>query len=151
MNVPYDIVILGSGTTAFAASLKASERGARVLMVEQSRLGGTCVNWGCIPSKTLIHKARCRFEAKRGELYGLNMTAGPPDCGRLMAAKEAAVETLRREHYQKVLEGNPLIDVLRGHGRFRSPGSSRSARKFWLPTTFSSPAAAFPELWISRV
>ncbi|WP_027716311.1 mercury(II) reductase [Desulfuromonas sp. TF] len=120
MTVPYDIVILGSGSTAFAASMKAAERGARVLMVEQSRLGGTCVNWGCIPSKTLIHKAQCRFEAMRGEPYGLNMTAEPPDCGRLMAAKKEAVETLRREHYQKVLDGNPLIDVLRGHGRFRS-------------------------------
>lgn len=121
MRVPYEIVILGSGSTAFAASLRAAQKGARVLMVEQSRLGGTCVNWGCIPSKTLIHKAQCRFEALRGEPYGLNMTAASADCSRLMAAKQEAVETLRREHYQKVLDANPQIDVLRGHGRFRSP------------------------------
>jgi len=120
MTVPYDIVTLGSGTTAFAAALRAAQRGARVLMVEQSRLGGTCVNWGCIPSKTLIHKAQCNFEARRGDSYGLNLTAAFPDCGRLMAAKQEAVETVRREHYQRVLEEHPRIDVLRGHGRFRS-------------------------------
>ncbi|BCR06954.1 mercury(II) reductase [Desulfuromonas versatilis] len=121
MNSGQDIVILGSGTTAFAAALKASQLGAQVLMVEQSHLGGTCVNWGCIPSKTLIHKAEAYFEARRGEPYGLNLNAAPVDCGQLMAAKNAAVKTLRREHYQKVLDQNKDIHVLRGHGRFLSP------------------------------
>jgi mercuric reductase len=120
MSTPYDIVILGSGTTAFAGALKGAEMGARVLMVEQSRLGGTCVNWGCIPSKTLIAKAESRFEARRGEPYGVNLNAAPLDCRRLMQAKQEAVDVVRRESYQKVLEANPLIDVLRGHGRFLS-------------------------------
>lgn len=121
MSARYDFVILGSGTTAFAGALRGAERGARVLMVEQAQLGGTCVNWGCIPSKTLIAKAEAQFEARRSAPYGVNLTAGPPDCARLMAAKQAAVETVRRESYQQVLEANPLIDVLRGHGRFLSP------------------------------
>jgi mercuric reductase len=121
MSALHDLVILGSGTTAFAGALRAAEEGARVLMVEQSRLGGTCVNWGCIPSKTLIDKARGYFEARRGVRFGMNLTAGPPDCERLMAAKTEAVETLRRDRYQKVLEAHPGIEVLRGHGRFLSP------------------------------
>ncbi len=120
MTPPYDLVVLGSGTTAFAGALKGAELGARVLMVEQSRLGGTCVNWGCIPSKTLIHKAEAYFEARRGPEYGLNLTVGPAECGRLMEVKKKAVEHLRREHYERVLEENPRIDVLRGHGRFLS-------------------------------
>ncbi len=121
MAKDHDLIIVGSGTTAFAAALKGAERGARVLMVEQSYLGGTCVNWGCVPSKTLIHLAGIHHSAFRGAPFGLNMTADFPDCGRLMAAKRAAVETLRYEHYQKVLEDHPLISVLRGHGRFLSP------------------------------
>ncbi len=121
MSAPYDFVILGSGTTAFAGALKGAEMGAKVLMVEQSQLGGTCVNWGCIPSKTLIAKAEMRFEARRGEPYGVNLREAPPDCVRLMRSKQDAVDVLRRESYQKVLEANPLIDVLRGHGRFLSP------------------------------
>ncbi len=120
MSVPYDFVVLGSGTTAFAAALKGAEMGARVLMVEQSRLGGTCVNWGCIPSKTLIAKAEMRFEARRGASFGVNLQEGPLDCLRLMEAKEAAVDLVRNESYQKVLEANPRIDVMRGHGRFLS-------------------------------
>jgi mercuric reductase len=117
---PYDLVILGSGSTAFAAALQGAQMGARVLMVEQSRLGGTCVNWGCVPSKTLIAKAEAYFEARRTEPYGLNLSAAPPDYQRLMQAKRYVVEQLRGEHYQQVLNDNENIDVLRGHGRFLS-------------------------------
>lgn len=121
MSVPYDFVILGSGTTAFAGALRGAEMGAKVLMVEQSRLGGTCVNWGCIPSKTLIARAEARFEAIRGAASGVNLAAASPDCTRLMASKQKAVDTVRKESYQRVLESNPLIDVLQGHGSFLSP------------------------------
>lgn len=120
MSHRHDLVILGSGTTAFAAALKGARQGARVLMVEQGQLGGTCVNWGCIPSKTLIHLASVHFSAHRAVSFGLNIEAAFPDCGRLMAAKQHVVDTLRREHYQKILDDNPRIEVLRGHGRFLS-------------------------------
>lgn len=118
---PYDLVILGSGSTAFAGALKGVELGARVLMIEQSQLGGTCVNWGCVPSKTLIAKAEAYFEALRTAPYGLNLSAAPVDCRRLMQTKKAVVEQLRRIHYQQVLDDNDRIDVLRGHGQFLSP------------------------------
>lgn len=116
-----DIVILGSGTTAFAAARLGAARGAKVLMVEQSHLGGTCVNWGCIPSKTLIDKAELYFAARRGRSWGLNLEAGDPDCPTLMRLKRQAVETVRETHYQKELEETPNLSVLRGHGRFISP------------------------------
>jgi len=121
MSADHDIVILGSGTTAFAAARLAAGRGKKVLMVEQSHLGGTCVNWGCIPSKTLIDKAEMYHAARRGEHWGLNLTAGPPDCKTLMQLKRQAVETVRETHYQHELDSNANIDVLRGHGRFISP------------------------------
>lgn len=116
-----DLVILGSGTTAFAAARRAAARGKKVLMVEQSLLGGTCVNWGCVPSKTLIDKAEMYHAARRGESWGLNLEAGPPDCATLMRLKQRAVETLRESHYQYELEHTPGLEVLRGHGRFISP------------------------------
>ena len=53
----YDIIILGAGTTAFAEARIAAMAGKEVAMIEKSHPGGTCINWGCIPSKTLIHKA----------------------------------------------------------------------------------------------
>ncbi|HEY7744913.1 MAG TPA: NAD(P)/FAD-dependent oxidoreductase, partial [Desulfuromonadales bacterium] len=121
MTTRHDIVILGSGTTALAGAFKAAEMGMRVLMVEQSELGGTCVNWGCIPSKTLIAKAEARFEAVRNAPFGVGMAIGPPECRKLMAAKQAAVETVRRENYLSKLEKVRGVEIRRGHGRFISP------------------------------
>jgi mercuric reductase len=121
MPIKYDIVILGSGTTAFAAARLGASRGAKVLMIEQSHLGGTCVNWGCIPSKTLIDKAESYHAARRGEKWGLNLHAGIPDCGTLMRLKNEAVLTVRETHYQHELDNTPNIKVLRGHGQFISP------------------------------
>lgn len=54
----YDLVILGSGSTAFAAALRAQELGKTAMMTEDRMLGGTCVNRGCLPSKNLIEAAR---------------------------------------------------------------------------------------------
>jgi mercuric reductase len=120
MPQEYDIIILGSGTTAFAGARIAAARGKRVLLVEQSQLGGTCVNWGCIPSKTLIHKAEMYQAARKGECWGLNLRAGIPDCPTLMKLKREAVENLREQHYQYELEHTPNLEVLRGHGHFIS-------------------------------
>jgi len=117
MPQDYDILILGSGTTAFAGARLAAANGKRVLMIEQSHLGGTCVNWGCIPSKTLIHKAEMYQAARKGECWGLNLSAGQPDCPTLMKLKREAVETLRESHYQFELDHTPNLDVLTGHGR----------------------------------
>jgi len=116
-----DILILGSGTTAFAGARLAAAAGLRVLMVEQSHLGGTCVNWGCVPSKTLIDKAEMYHAARRGKNWGLNLTAGRPDCSTLMGLKRKAVEIVRETHYQHELENTPNLEVLRGHGNFLSP------------------------------
>jgi len=122
MSRRYDLVILGSGTTAFAAAQAAMARGARVLMVEQSQVGGTCINWGCVPSKTLIHKAELYHAARRSAAYGLNLNAAPVACPQLMAAKQQAVERVRHDHYLAVLAAHPELELLKGHGRFTAPG-----------------------------
>ncbi|HBG17844.1 MAG TPA: mercury(II) reductase [Desulfobulbaceae bacterium] len=116
----YDIIILGAGTTAFAGARIAAAAGKRVLLIEQSQPGGTCVNWGCIPSKTLIHKAEMYYAARKGMRWGLNLHAGIPDCGTLMPLKEAAVETIRTSHYRHELESTEGMTLVRGRGRFFS-------------------------------
>jgi mercuric reductase len=57
MNGHYDLLILGSGSTAFAAALRAAELGKTAVMTENRTIGGTCVNRGCLPSKNLIEAA----------------------------------------------------------------------------------------------
>ncbi|PLX79733.1 MAG: mercury(II) reductase [Desulfuromonas sp.] len=116
----FDIVILGSGTTAMAGAQKAAREGAKVLMVEQGQVGGTCVNWGCVPSKTLIDKAAMFHAARRAAAWGLSIHSGDPDCPTLMQLKRTAVDTIRRRNYQQEIEAYPNIKILRGHGTFLS-------------------------------
>jgi mercuric reductase len=120
MTHEYDIIILGAGTTAFAGARIAATAGKKVAMIEQSHIGGTCVNWGCIPSKTLIHKAEMYYAARKGMRWGLNLHAGAPDCGTLMPLKKAAVEMIRTTHYQHELDSTTGMTLIHGHGRFVS-------------------------------
>ena len=122
MNGPPDLVILGAGSTALAATQRAVELGARVALVEQAVPGGTCINWGCIPSKTLIHKAALYRAAHRGAGAGLNLTPGPVDCVALMAAKQQAIDRVRGERCDPLLSDHPAVRLVRGHGRFLGPG-----------------------------
>jgi mercuric reductase len=122
MNGAPDLVILGAGSTALAATQRAVELGARVAVIEQAVPGGTCINWGCIPSKTLIHKAALYHAAQRGVGAGLNLTPGPVDCAALMAAKQQTVDRVRCERCDQLLNGHPAVRLVRGHGRFLGPG-----------------------------
>jgi mercuric reductase len=120
-----DLVILGGGSTALAATQRAVELGARVTLVEQGVPGGTCINWGCIPSKTLIHKAALYHAARRGAGAGLNLTPGPVDCTALMNAKQQAIDRVRCERCDTLLHDHPAVRLVRGHGRFLGPGELR--------------------------
>src|SRR5262249_21736530 len=70
-----DLAIVGSGGGAFGAAIAATERGARVLMIERGTLGGTCVNVGCIPSKTQLHAAQLFWEAANQPFLGIRTSA----------------------------------------------------------------------------
>jgi mercuric reductase len=123
MSDTYDLIILGSGSTAFAAALRATGYGARVLMFEKSVLGGTCINWGCIPSKTLIHAALFRHEAQLGNGIGLNSgdDVRAVDAERLSRHRESVVAGLRQERYLDVLGSMKGLELIRGTARFSGP------------------------------
>jgi len=116
-----DLIILGSGSTAFAAALHAASYGARVLMVEKSVMGGTCVNWGCIPSKTLIHAALFSHEAGLGAALGLGSWRPEVDMERLSSRRDEVVKRLRQERYLDVLQNVPGLELIKGTARFLDP------------------------------
>ncbi|MBL0226064.1 MAG: mercury(II) reductase [Geobacteraceae bacterium] len=120
MSARYDLIILGSGSTAFAAALRATGYGARVLMFEKSVLGGTCINWGCIPSKTLIHAALFKHEALLGSRLGLNSEdeIQSVDSERLFRHRETVVAKLRQERYLNVLGKMKGLELVKGTARF---------------------------------
>lgn len=118
MNGSPDIIILGSGSTAFAAALRASSYGARIVMVEKSVLGGTCINWGCIPSKTLIHAALFNHEAGLGARIGLPERLEEVNFAALTAHRDEVVRHLRTTRYLEVLQQIPNLELVKGSARF---------------------------------
>lgn len=121
MREAEQIIILGSGSTAFAAALRAQAKGARPIMIERSVLGGTCINWGCIPSKTLIHAALFRHQAKLGERLGLGVRSGAVQFPPLDAHKFGVVQELRQTKYLDVLKKVPELTLLKGNAVFLGP------------------------------
>ncbi|MHB0858656.1 MAG: dihydrolipoyl dehydrogenase [Anaerolineae bacterium] len=120
MSEPYDIAIIGGGPGGYVAAIQAAQRGARVALVEKQRLGGTCLNRGCIPSKAMVRDAELYRDALSGE-FGLDTDgAFRINFGRMMARKRAVVDTLVQgvEH----LMNAHRIDVLAGHGCIEGPG-----------------------------
>ena len=120
MTTPYDLFILGSGSTAFAAAIKANELGARVGMVERRTLGGTCANRGCLPSKNLIEAARIVHEAAHPRYDGLAPARVEVDFPTLVGQKDEVVRDYRAKKYAAVADGIDL-DVLDGDARFAGP------------------------------
>jgi mercuric reductase len=95
MAETYDLVILGSGSTAFAAALRAAEMGKTAVMTEARQLGGTCVNRGCLPSQNLIEAARIFWEAGHPRYPGLTPTAMGLDFPQLIRQKDEVIHDYR--------------------------------------------------------
>ncbi len=100
----YDLAIVGSGGGAFAAAIRALGLGARVVMVERGTIGGTCVNVGCVPSKTLLKAAETYHRAGRHPFEGIETKAGAVDYGALVAQKDGLVSDLRQEKYADLVD-----------------------------------------------
>lgn len=111
-----DIVVLGGGSAGFAAAIHAAELGARVTLIEGGTLGGTCVNVGCVPSKTLIRAAEVQHRAARHPFDGVRTAAQTPDFPTVMAQKDALVTALRQEKYWDVLAAYPNVTLRQGRG-----------------------------------
>ncbi|MHA7306742.1 mercury(II) reductase [Arthrobacter sp. TMN-49] len=96
----FDLAVIGSGGGAFAAAIRATNLGKRVLMVERSTVGGTCVNTGCVPSKALLAAAEARHLAlDSGRFPGISTSTKPVDMPGLIDGKRSLVETMRSEKY----------------------------------------------------
>ena len=148
----FDLVVVGSGGAAFGAVLRAAELGARVAMVERGTLGGTCVNIGCVPSKTLIRAAEALHRAQRTPFAGLSVGGRLADFGQLMAQKDALVGDLREHKYAEVLASLPGAQLIRGQGEFVERGTLQvgsvrlQSDRFIVATGARPHAAAIPGL-----
>src|SRR6266567_1113807 len=122
----YDLVILGSGSTAFAAAIRAKDLGKTAVMTEGRTLGGTCVNRGCLPSKNLIEAARLVYDAAHPRYPGLTPAQLDVDFPALIAQKDEVIHEYRDQHYASIVdvtdeEGQPPIQVVPGQVAFVDP------------------------------
>lgn len=116
MEETFDLLILGSGSTAFAAALTAQEMNNTAVMTEERPIGGTCVNRGCLPSKNLIAAAKLLHDARNPRYPGLIPCTIGLDFGALIAQKDDLVHEYRKKKYESLVGGD--IRVERGHVQF---------------------------------
>src|SRR5712692_10537609 len=140
----FDLVILGSGSAAFAAALKAADHGAKTAMIERKTLGGTCVNVGCVPSKNLLRAGELQYYGRHRAFPGISPGRTTLDFSRVIEQKDQIVRMLRREKYSDVLRSLPSTELFRGDARFVSKsrlqvdGVNIEGRRF-IVATGSSP------------
>ncbi|MBX6771808.1 MAG: mercury(II) reductase [Chloroflexi bacterium] len=120
----YDLAVVGSGGAAFAAAIRARDQGARVVMIERGVIGGTCVNIGCVPSKTLLRAGEMYWQAGHHPFAGVATWSGPVDLPALIAQKDELVARLRQEKYLDLIHAYGW-DLLRGEARFGPDGLLR--------------------------
>jgi mercuric reductase len=112
----YDFVILGSGSTAFAAALRAQELSKTAVMIEERTTGGTCVNRGCLPSKNLIEAAKIIHEARYPRYPGLTPAEIRLDFRRLIEQKDEIILGYRSKKYESLTGGQFTVE--KGHAEF---------------------------------
>ncbi len=120
-NGAYDLLILGGGTGAFSAAIRASELGKTAAMIERGTIGGTCVNVGCVPSKHLLATGETYRAAQSNPFKGLHCEGETLDFSQAIEQKESIVRDLRHRKYEHVLEEWEGVDYVQGTGTFVSP------------------------------
>lgn len=112
------IAVIGSGSGAFAAAIRATEEGARVTMIEAGTIGGTCVNIGCVPSKIFLRGAHATRTQAAHPFDGVSHARPVVDRQAMVAQQQLRVEELRHAKYESILESNPDIELWRGFASF---------------------------------
>lgn len=115
-----DLVVVGTGGAAMAAGIEARNRGRDVVLVEHGRLGGTCLNVGCVPSKMLLAAVGQRHRATSNPFAGVVTLAGAVDLAALMEQKDGLIERLREAKYADVAAAHGF-PIQYGHASFASP------------------------------
>ncbi len=149
----FDLVIVGGGSAGFAAAIRGAELGARVAMAEVGTLGGTCVNVGCVPSKTLLRAAEANHRRTHHPFQGIAATDGLPDWPVVREHKDQLVNGMRETKYRDVLRSYHAVTLFEQQARVTSgtsvtlaDGRQVTAAKLVITTGASPWAAPIPGL-----
>ncbi len=156
MTETVDAVVIGAGQAGPSLAVRLAEAGLRVVLIEKERLGGTCVNNGCIPTKTLVASARVAHVARDAARFGIGTGAVSVDLAAVKARKDAVVQQ-SRDGLAAWIGGTKTLELVIGEGRFVGPRMvAVGGRVFEAPlvviNTGGTPVRpAWPELTPSRL
>ncbi len=120
----YDLAVIGAGSAGFSAAIAAVEEGAHVALIGAGTIGGTCVNIGCVPSKTLLRAVEPLHQAKAARRFdGIEAEARLTDWRAMVAQKQALVDSLRQAKYIDLLPAYNRIAYREGAARFGAGGA----------------------------
>ncbi len=132
----FDAIVVGAGQAGPALAARCSREGRRTAIIERGAFGGTCVNVGCIPTKTLVASARAMHLARRGAEFGFTAGAVVADMARIKARKDGIVKA-SREGVESWLRGLANTEVIVGDARFTAPRTLRvGERELTAPRIF---------------
>ena len=123
MDTTHDAIIIGTGQAGPSLAGRLNAAGQRVAVIERDRVGGSCVNAGCIPTKTLVASARAAHMARRAADFGIVVDGARfgPTCPRVKARMAERSRASRTSGVTSWLEGLENVDLIRGHGRLEGP------------------------------
>jgi dihydrolipoamide dehydrogenase len=144
----FDVVVIGAGPGGYPAAIRAAQLGASVAIVEKEQLGGTCLNWGCIPTKAMIAAADTFAKIKRAEAFGITVTGASVDYTALVGQKNKIVSQLK-SGIKQLLTANG-VKQFTGAASFKdrntiliSDGAVIGARKVIIATGSTSAMPGF--------
>jgi glutathione reductase (NADPH) len=123
MAFDYDLIVIGGGSGGLACVQRAADYGARTLLVESHRLGGTCVNLGCVPKKVMWNAAEIGHAVHDAPDYGFDVALGRLDWAMLRRKRDAYIERLNDSYARNL--ANRKVELLRGHARLAGPQAVR--------------------------
>ncbi|MGH8717375.1 MAG: mercuric reductase [Burkholderiales bacterium] len=126
MSSTYDAIIIGSGQSGKPLALALAEAGWKTALIERAYIGGTCINYGCTPTKTMVASARAAYLARRAGDYGVNAGEVSVDMNRVIARKQKIVESFRKGGRDR-LEKTKNLDLIFGEASLKDRESIRVA------------------------
>lgn len=143
MAKEFDLVVIGAGPGGYVAAVRAAQEGLHVAVIENREVGGTCLNRGCVPTKTLLHASHLYSELTKADELGITVTGKAFDIKTMYSRKDKVVEQLR-SGVEQLLQGNQIA-LIRGRAKIAGGGKvlvegEEITAKFILVATGAAPA-----------
>src|SRR5690349_12453863 len=116
----YDAIVIGAGQSGGPLSTALARAGRKTAIIEREHVGGTCINEGCTPTKTMIASGRAAYMARRDPDYGVHTGPISIDMVKVRQRKRDIVESFRKST-ERSITSTPGVDLLMGEARFTGP------------------------------